>query len=43
MSPDYHHLSPFLDRSLRPDRRPLPSSANEIRMRVKRATTPKGA
>jgi len=40
MSPDYHHLSPFLDRSIRPDRRPLPS-ANEIRMRVKRATNPK--
>ena len=40
MSPDYHYLSPLLERSLRDDRRPLPT-ANEIRLRVKRATAPK--
>jgi hypothetical protein len=35
MFPD-HHLPYKIERSLRPDRRPLPQ-ANEIRMRVKRA------
>ena len=35
MFPDYH-LPYKIDRSLRPDRRPLPQS-NEIRMRIKRA------
>ena len=40
MFPDHHHLSPLLERSLKPDRRPLPR-ANEIRMRIKRAATPK--
>lgn len=42
MFPDYAHLSPLVERSLRPDRRPLPS-ANEIRMRVKRTISPKEA
>ena len=36
MFPEYHQLTPLVDRSPVPDRRPLPS-ANEIRMRVKRA------
>jgi hypothetical protein len=36
MFPGYHQRSPLVDRSPAPDRRPLPS-ANEIRMRVKRA------
>jgi hypothetical protein len=42
MFPDHHDhvLSPLIERRLRPDRRPLPT-ASEIRMRVKRATTPK--
>ena len=35
MYPDQHHPYPP-ERSLRPDRRPLPRS-NEIRLRVKRA------
>jgi hypothetical protein len=40
MYPDYHHLSPLLDRSLKADRRALPLES-EIRMRIKRATTKK--
>ncbi|HUJ55125.1 MAG TPA: hypothetical protein VLW49_03960 [Gaiellaceae bacterium] len=35
-----HHLPYLSARELRPDRRPLPR-ANEIRLRVKRATSPK--
>ncbi|HZD88413.1 MAG TPA: hypothetical protein VE088_10430 [Gaiellaceae bacterium] len=41
MFPD-HHLPSTIERELRPDRRPLPR-ASEIRLRVKRATSPKGA
>jgi hypothetical protein len=37
MFPD-HHISYATDRLIRPDRRPLPR-ANEIRLRVKRATS----
>ena len=40
MFPDYHHLSPLMERSLKPDRRPLPLES-EIRMRIKRATSAK--
>jgi hypothetical protein len=36
MFPDYHYVSALSNRSLRPDRRPLPR-ASEIRIRVKRA------
>lgn len=42
MYPDYHQLSRLTERSLAADRRPLPR-ASEIRLRVKRATTPKAA
>jgi hypothetical protein len=38
MYPDYH-LPSRAQTSLRPDRRPLPRSANEIRIRVKRASS----
>ena len=36
MFPDYHLPYKRVDRSLRPDRRPLPKDS-EIRLRVKRA------
>lgn len=36
MFPDYHLPYPKSERSLRPDRRPLPKDS-EIRLRVKRA------
>ena len=35
------HLPHTTEREFRPDRRPLPR-ASEIRLRVKRATTPNG-
>jgi hypothetical protein len=37
-----HHLPYSLERSLRPDRRPLPR-ASEIRLRVKRTENRQGA
>ena len=42
MFPDHHLPYDRPERLLRPDRRPLPS-ASEIRLRVKRATSPKEA
>jgi hypothetical protein len=36
MFPDYHLPHPKAERSLRPDRRPLPKDS-EIRLRIKRA------
>jgi hypothetical protein len=38
MFPDYHLPYPKSERSLRPDRRPLPKDS-EIRLRIKRALT----
>jgi hypothetical protein len=35
MFPD-HHISYAADRTLHPDRRPLPTTAGQIRLRVKR-------
>ena len=42
MFADHHNLTPLVDRSPRPDRRPIPS-ANEIRMRVRREMSKKEA
>lgn len=42
MYPEYAHLSPLVDRSPKPDRRPL-AGASEIRLRVKREHGPKEA
>ena len=42
MFPDYHTAPALTDRSIRPDRRPAPC-ANEIRLRVKRASSRQGA
>jgi hypothetical protein len=41
--PDHHHLPYKAEGLLRPDRRPLPQAANEIRMRVKRALSKREA
>ena len=41
MFPDYHLPYNQADRSLRPDRRPLPKDS-EIRLRVKRFLTKRG-
>lgn len=42
MFPEYAHLSPLVERSPNPDRRPVPG-ASEIRLRVKREAARKEA
>jgi hypothetical protein len=42
MFASYHYPPEYEQRSLRPDRRPLPR-ANEIRLRVKRMASRQGA
>jgi len=37
MFPTSHHLSSLSDRQIRPDRRHVPSTESEIRLRIKRA------